>query len=130
MPNTVVILTQPANVSAVIGQDLTFSVTPSANFTPTSYYYQWKFDGTNISGANAQTYMRDVVLSDSTKSVVVGISAMLPTAVVGVLSATATAITSGSTLTITADAFPYNVFQKGKEDGRTRFKRLRHLGYV
>ena len=48
-----VISTQPANQSAVVGQSATFTVTATGGATLT---YQWKKNGTDISGATSSTY--------------------------------------------------------------------------
>ena len=48
-----VITTQPANQSAVVGQSATFTVTATGSAT---LIYQWKKNGTDISGATSSTY--------------------------------------------------------------------------
>src|SRR5262249_17946366 len=47
------IIAQPLDVAVKVTSNATFSVT--ANGLPTPGY-QWRFNGTNISGANASTY--------------------------------------------------------------------------
>lgn len=58
-----VITNQPQNVTVTVGQSATFSVTASGT-SPLSY--QWRKNGTNISGATSQSYTKtNVQLSDS-----------------------------------------------------------------
>ncbi len=57
------ITTQPSNASVPLGQNVTFSVTASGT-NPLSY--QWRKNGTNISGANAASYTKtNVQYSDA-----------------------------------------------------------------
>ena len=52
-PELPVIVSQPAGASAMIGGAATFAVTATGNPAPT---YQWRLNGTDISGAKAATY--------------------------------------------------------------------------
>jgi len=122
---SVILTSQPVSLTAVPGQNTTFSVTPSADFTPVSYTYQWKLGGVNIPGATNSTYFIDPVIGNSGNSYTVSVSAL-----------------SGAFVQATADSFPAavltvvaetNIFSKFAlypETGEERFKRLRNLGYV
>ncbi len=58
-----VITTQPQNQARVVSQTATFSVVASGTPLP---LYQWRFNGTNISGATNASYLRtNVQLSDA-----------------------------------------------------------------
>jgi hypothetical protein len=72
--NVPTITTQPAAVTKPSGQSHTFSVTPAATGALAGdFTYQWRKDGTNISGATSSTYtISNLVLADAgTYSVVV-----------------------------------------------------------
>jgi outer membrane protein OmpA-like peptidoglycan-associated protein len=72
--NVPTITTQPAAVTKASGQSHTFSVTPSATGAlAADFSYQWRKDGTNISGATSSTYTisNPVVADAGTYSVVV-----------------------------------------------------------
>jgi hypothetical protein len=58
--NPVSIDTQPQSSTAPSGTDVSFSVSASGM---TNYSYQWRFGGTNLSGATGATYTRSNVLS-------------------------------------------------------------------
>ena len=55
------ILTQPADVNAEAGDDVTFSVEAEG----TNLTYQWHFDGTDITGATKDTYQILSVVEDN-----------------------------------------------------------------
>ncbi len=59
-PVTPVFLTQPASQTIVSGNSVTFTSNASGTPTPT---YQWKKDGTNISGATSSSYTIATVTS-------------------------------------------------------------------
>ncbi len=76
---TIFIQQQPLNLVAALGDDVTFSVT--ATSTLTNLYYQWRFNGTNLSGANDSDYeiypvstnnagFYQVILTDASTNVV------------------------------------------------------------
>jgi hypothetical protein len=72
--NVPTISTQPAAITKSSGQAHTFSVTPSATGAVTGdFTYQWRKDGTNITGATSSTYaLSNLMLADAgTYSVVV-----------------------------------------------------------
>lgn len=124
MPN--ITLTQSTSMNAVPLQNITLSVTPSANFAPATYLYQWKADSSNIAGAVAPTYKFDAPSSSTTYTCVVsGLSS-------GALQDTQT--TANIVLTIAADASIFSRhLPKGanplNETGQERFLRIRNLGY-
>jgi hypothetical protein len=120
----IVITSFTGSVTAVPGQNTTFSVVASANFTPVTYKYQWKVDGSEVSGATNSTYFIDPVLSDNgtTFSVLVsGLSA-------GVLQDEVES--AEATLTVVVEEGRFAKFARGSESGEERFRRLRNLGYI
>jgi hypothetical protein len=121
---TVIIKNQPSSVSAVPGQNTTFSVTPSADFSPVTYTYQWKVNGINISGATSDSYFIDPQLTDNGKRYSVSLSALSA----GVVQSTVSSVSA--TLTVTANVGPYAFWELYPESGEERHTRLRHLGYV
>lgn len=125
---TVIISTQPVSLSAIPGQNSTFSVTPSADFATATYAYQWKLNTVNITGANSSSYFIDPVIGDNGKSFTVAVSALSATAT-GIFSQ-ATVTSNAATLTVTAETIPFSNFAIYPETGKQRFLRLRNLGYV
>ena len=89
------ISTQPVNQSVVVGQTATFSViaTNSATNSATSSY-QWKKNGTDISGATSSTY--------TTPATSIGDSGAVFTVVVS--NAAGSVTSTQATLTVTAEA--------------------------
>lgn len=126
---SVIIQTQPVSVSAVPGQDTTFSVVPSANFSAT-YSYQWKVGGLPISGATSSSYFIDPLIGDNNKSFTVAVSALSAAPQLSAIVAVATVTSNAAVLTVTEPSYPFNLFERGNETGVQRFRRLRHLGYV
>jgi len=122
----IIITTQPVAASVVPGQNVTFSVTPSADFSPASYSYQWKVNTVNIAGATSSTYFIDPVLGDNSKSFTVSVSALSGSP----LQAVATVLSDAAVLTVTAETDVYAKFALYPETGKERFLRLRHLGYI
>lgn len=111
------------------GQDTTFSVVPSADFTTATYTYQWKKGGTAISGATNSLYKFDA-LTETLGTYTVSVSA---------LSATSSGIFSQATVnsgnivlsTVAEDEVkPFDTYDLGVESGRERHRRMRHLGYI
>jgi len=113
----------PASATVVPGQNTTFSVTTSAAFTPTSYAYQWKQNGTTIAGATTSSYLIDPVIGDNGKTFSVAVSA---------LSGGSAFSTTSNTLTLSVleDVTIFSKFAVYPETGEERFRRLRNLGYV
>lgn len=123
----VIITTQPASVAVVLGQNTTFSVTPSADFASATYAYQWKLNTVNIAGANSSTYFIDPLLADNGKSFTVAVSALSATAS-GTFSQ-ATVTSNAAVLTVSADNTVFNKWALYPESGKERFLRMRNLGY-
>ena len=87
------ITTQPANQSVTEGQTATFSVTATGTAPLT---YQWKKDGTAISGATSSTYTTPATSSADNAAVFT----------VVVTNGTGSATSSNATLTVTAPVPP------------------------
>lgn len=107
------------------GQDTTFSVVASADFSTATYAYQWKKDSIAISGATNSVYTFDA-LSATLGAYSVSISALSA----GVSQAT---VNSGSiTLSSVAEdpTKPFDVYDIGSESGRERHRRMHLLGYI
>lgn len=121
------ISTQPVSLTAVPGQDSTFSVVASTNLVPASaasFAYQWYLSGgtvTAIAGATTSSYTIDPLITDSGKSFFVTVSG---NDVTPMLSSTRVS------LTVIEDVPPYDVYDVGSETGRQRYLRLHLLGYV
>ena len=131
MPS-VIITSQPSNVSSVVFQNSTFSVEVSSdmNFNGAfaGYYYQWRKGATSISGANGSSYTLDPLLTDNASTFSVLVSALSTTAT-GVFSQ-ATVTSSNANLAVSADNSPFAHLSSFPESGQERFARLRNLGYV
>lgn len=125
---TVILTTQPASLTAIPGQDSTFSVVASADFSSATYVYQWKANTVNISGAIGSSYTIDPVIGDNTKSFTVSVSALSATAT-GPLSQ-ATVLSEAAILTVNAETSPFDKFAVFPETGKQRFLRLHNLGYL
>ncbi|MBA3699599.1 MAG: immunoglobulin domain-containing protein [Planctomycetes bacterium] len=117
------ITTQPASQSKIVGQTATFSVTANGTPTPT---YQWRKNGTNISGATATSYTTPALVigdhsalysvvvtnaagatpsSDATLTVTIGPPVLTTTAISGITPTSASSggnITSDSGAAVTA----------------------------
>ena len=90
-PVAPVISTQPVNQSVVVGQSATFSVVATGGGTIT---YQWKKNGTDISGATNSTYTKPATA--------IGDSGAVFTVVVS--NAAGPVTSTEATLTVTAEA--------------------------
>jgi len=127
-----IISSQPQSLTAVPGQDTTFSVAASTNYTPLSsitYNYQWYVDNSVVSGQTSTTYFIDPLIEDDGKEVFATVTvlsgATLP------LNTVVTVLTSNTaTLTVQEDVPPYDRYDLGTETGRDRHRRLRLLGYI
>jgi hypothetical protein len=119
----IVITTQPQSITVVPGKDTTFTVVGSADFNAT-YGYQWKLGGTPIAGATSNSYFIDPLMTNNGNVFSVSVSALSA----GVSLASVNS--NNATLTVQEDIPPFNVFDKGKETGRERHRRLRLLGYI
>lgn len=120
----IVITSQPLSVSVVPGQNTTFSVGVSSDFSPVTYLYQWRVGGVPISGATSSSYFIDPVLTDNNKSFSVLVSGLSA----GTVRQTVTS--NNAVLTVTADTGKFAKFARGSESGEERFRRLRNLGYI
>ncbi len=128
-----IIAQNPQSLSAVVGQDTTFTVVASTSINPLSagFTYSWYTSAgssiTNVASAtNINSYTIDPLASQNGLKVF---------AVVNCLSGSPltfrTALTStAATLTILQTNFPFNNFTVWPETGPERHKRLRHLGYI
>jgi hypothetical protein len=112
------ITVQPVSLTAVPGQDVTFSVTATANFSPVTFAYRWS------NAATTQSITIDPLMSDNGNTYSVSVSALSA----GVLQATTTSLTA--TLTVQEDVAPFDVYDLGPETGRERHRRLHLLGYI
>lgn len=124
----VILTTQPASLTAVPGENSTFSVVASADFSTATYAYQWKVNTVNISGATNSSYTLDPVIGDDSKSFTVSVSALSANGS-GVVSQ-ATVLSNAAVLTVIAETGPFDKFAIYPESGKERFLRLRNLGYV
>jgi hypothetical protein len=112
------------SVTAVPGQNTTFSVVASANFSPVTYLYQWNVNSNPISEATSSSYFIDPILADNGKTFSVRVSGLSA----GVLQQ---ALSAGpATLTVVTDAGRFAKFARGNESGQERYTRLRNLGYI
>jgi len=114
----VIITQQPASLTAVPGQDSTFSVTASADFSPATFNYRWS------NNATTQSITIDPLIGDNGNTYSVSVSALS-----GVTSV-ATVSSNVVTLTVREDVKPFDVYDRGPETGRQRHLRLRLLGYI
>ena len=132
MPFTVI--TQPQPLTAVPGQNSTFTVQASSNdITPLSaaYTYQW-FTVTGgvsslITDATSPTYVFDPLIGDSGRRFF-AVSNFLSGAPATTFVRQITS--SAATLTVNEDVPPFDVYDQGPETGRERHLRLRLLGYI
>jgi len=120
---TATIIQIPSSVTVVPGQNTTFSATVSTAFTPTSYAYQWRQNGTPIAGATNSSYLIDPVIGDSGNTFTVLVSALSG-------NSPFTATSNTLTLSVVDDVSIFSKFAIYPESGEERFKRLRNLGYV
>lgn len=107
------------------GQDTTFSVVASADFSTATYAYQWKKGGTSISGAINSSYTFDALAST------LGVY----TVSVSALSAgVSQAVVNSGNITLSSVAEdtvkPFDVYDRGTESGRERHRRMHLLGYI
>lgn len=130
-----IISTQPVSLTAVPGQDSTFTVAASTDYVPLSsitYTYQWYTSGATvnaITNATNASLVFDPLISDNGKAFLAKVTvlsgATLP------LTATVTTLSSNNAfLTVIEDVPPFDDYDYGKETGRERHRRLRLLGYV
>lgn len=133
MPNTVILTTNlPASLSAVPNQNTTLSVVASANFPAAAYTYQWKNNGSNISGATSSSYFFEPSVSATYTCLVSALSSNGSANV-----AQAYVLSNGvvfSVLSTDTGKFSKWTPKLGQpnllnESGEERFKRMRNMGY-
>lgn len=121
----IVITTQPQSVTVAPGQNTTFTVVASADFSAV-YNYQWKLNGTSIPSAIFSSYAIDPVVGNDGNVFSVSVSALSA----GV--SLAEVDSDDATLTVlSATGSIYDRFYVGgSESGQERHRRLRLLGYI
>jgi len=107
------------------GQDTTFSVVASADFSTATYAYQWKKGETAISGATNSSYKFDA-LSSTIGNYTVSVSALSA----GISQATVNSGTISLSSVAEDSVKPFDVYDRGLESGRERHRRLHLLGYI
>lgn len=125
MPNDLTFTITP-NLTAVPLQDVTLSVSPSSNFSATSYLYQWRAGGTSIAQATNSVYKFDASATTTYSCAVSGLT--------GNNVLVYSEVTGNVVVTVKADASIYSRhLPKGanilNESGEERFRRVRNLGY-
>jgi hypothetical protein len=128
MPNDIT-FTQSSNTNAIPLQNLTLFVTPSSNFGATSYLYQWKAGGTNITGATAATYKFNASSTAGSTTYTCAVSGLTGSNVFvyGETSANIV-VTVAADTTIFSRHLPKNS-NVLNETGYERYMRIRNLGY-
>jgi hypothetical protein len=127
---------QPISLTAVPGQNSTFTVAGSTSRAPLSSYgytYQWFLSSgssrTLIEGATSASYTIDPLISDNGKIFFARVNVLSGTSLP--LSSTTVSLTSNNAfLTVIEDVPPFNVYDLGTETGRERHRRLYLLGYI
>jgi hypothetical protein len=114
----IILTQQPVSLTAVPGQDSTFSVTASADFAPVTFAYKWS------NNATTPSIVIDPLIGDSGNTYSVSVSALSGAVAV------ATVNSSTATLTVNEDVKPFDAYDVGSETGRQRHLRLRLLGYI
>lgn len=113
--------------STIPGRDITFAVTASSDYLPSdvSYQYQWQVNSAPVTGAVFNSYTIDPLMTDNGKTFSCTVTP-LSNSVVQTLE-----IINSVTLTLEVheDVAPFDRFDFGKETGRERHRRMRHLGY-
>lgn len=135
MANTVILTSQPASTLSVVpNQDTTFTAAASANYNIVSYSYQWKRNGSNISGAVKSSYNFEPALADNGLTYTCVVSGLSATSTGNV--AQASVVSTAVTLTVAADTSIFNRWTPKANDpnplnesGQERFRRMRQQGY-
>lgn len=135
MANTVSFTTNlPGTLSVVPNQNTTLTVAPSANFNVSSYTYQWKKNGTNITGATSASYSFEPALGDNNATYACVVNGLSATSSGNVSQANQSSDTLTLTVAVDTGTFAKWTPKSGQpntlnESGEERFKRMRHLGY-
>lgn len=111
--------------STIPGRDITFAVTASSNYLPSdvSYRYQWQVNSTNVTGAVFNSYTIDPLMTDNGKKYLCTVVALSNSVIKDTVNSVEV------TLEVHEDVAPFDRFDFGKETGRERHRRMRHLGY-
>jgi hypothetical protein len=130
-----IISPQPASLTAVPGQNSTFTVAGSTNRAPLSSYnytYQWFVSGGTVSaitGATNASYTIDPLITDSGKAFFAQVTVLSGTTLP--LTPTTVVLSSNNAfITVNEDVKPFDTYDVGTETGRERHLRLRLLGYI
>lgn len=126
MPNDLTFTTTPSITAAPL-QNVTLSVAPSSNFATSSYLYQWKAGGVDISQATQSVYKFDASVTTTYTCSVSGLSGMNNSFIYSEL-------TPNIVVTVKADT---SIFSRHtprganqlKETGEERYRRIRNMGY-
>lgn len=121
----IVITTQPQSITVAPGQNTTFTVIGSADFSAT-YAYQWKLGGTPITGATSSSYFIDPLVSNSGSIFSVSVSALSA----GVSLANVNSNNATLTVQVATGSIYDRFYVGGTESGQERHRRLRNLGYL
>ena len=118
-----------STVTAVPLENVTLTVTPSANFNLSSYSYQWRLEGANIAEATNSSYVFNAATVNGFSSYTCAVSGLSlnGTLIYG-------EVTSPILVRVVADT---SIFArhtpKGanhlNESGKERYTRIRNLGY-
>jgi hypothetical protein len=126
-----IITSQPVSLTAVPGQDSTFTVTASTSILPLSaisYAYQWQLSSvssvTNILNAKSRSFTIDPLMADNGKTFCVRVSSLSSSVLDSFV------ISDVFSLTVKEDVPPFDNHDRGTETGRERHRRLHHLGYI
>jgi hypothetical protein len=111
--------------STIPGRDITFAVTASSDYLPSdvSYQYQWQVNSTNVTGAVFNSYTIDPLMTDNGKKYLCTVVALSNSVIQDTVNSVEV------TLEVREDVAPFDRFDFGKETGRERHRRMRHLGY-
>ena len=111
--------------STIPGRDITFAVTVSSDYLPSdvSYQYQWQVNSTNVTGAVFNSYTIDPLMTDNGNNYLCTVVALSNSVIQDTVNS------DEVTLEVREDVAPFDRFDFGKETGRERHRRMRHLGY-
>ena len=134
MPSVILTTNLPATLSAVPNQNTTLAVVASADFSTSRYTYQWRRNGSNVSGATESTYKFEPALVDNQLTYTCLVSGLSSNGTTQV--AQAYVVSSGLLLDVKVDTSIFSNWtpKPGQpnllnESGPERFRRMRNLGY-